>query len=121
MKKRLRSGDVPARAVFDLALAASLLVSTGCKGSSDSGGVGGSFPVDAGACAPDPLHTSLSAQGVAVNASGEIFMAGRPEALPPDLRTEDAIHRELTRALPANDPFWAQWIVTHRERYGHGR
>lgn len=41
------------------ALAASLLVATGCKGSSDGGGVGGSFPVDAGACAPDPLHTGL--------------------------------------------------------------
>jgi hypothetical protein len=46
-------------------LAASLLVSTGCKGSSDGGsaggasGVGGSFPVDAGACSPDPLHTGL--------------------------------------------------------------
>jgi hypothetical protein len=44
------------------ALAASLLVSTGCKGSSDgtsAGGVGGSFPVDAGPCALDPLHTGL--------------------------------------------------------------
>src|SRR5260221_1613998 len=61
-----------------VALGASLLVSTGCKeasggttsggttsggttsGGTTSGGVGGSFPVDAGACAPDPLHTGLA-------------------------------------------------------------
>jgi hypothetical protein len=45
-----------------VALGASLLVSTGCKGAADStsaGGVGGSFPVDAGSCTPDPLHTGL--------------------------------------------------------------
>jgi hypothetical protein len=45
------------------ALAASLLLSTGCKGSSESasaGGAGGSFAVDAGTCSPDPLHTGLA-------------------------------------------------------------
>jgi hypothetical protein len=41
------------------ALGASLLVSAGCGGSPSGAGVGGSFPVDAGACAPDPLHTGL--------------------------------------------------------------
>jgi hypothetical protein len=46
------------------ALGASLLVSIGCKGASGGAaaggsGVGGSFPVDAGSCASDPLHTGL--------------------------------------------------------------
>ena len=41
------------------ALVGSLLVATGCKGAAGSSGVGGSFPVDAGSCATDPLHTGL--------------------------------------------------------------
>jgi hypothetical protein len=39
-------------------------------------------------------------------------------ALPENLRIEAGIHRELTRVLPDQDPFWARWIVTHRERHG---
>jgi hypothetical protein len=44
------------------------------------------------------------------------FMAGRKGELPRELRTEKAIHRELTRLLPAHDPFWAQWVVEARRR-----
>jgi hypothetical protein len=44
------------------------------------------------------------------------FMAGRRAELPRGLRTEKAIDRELTRVLPAHDPFWVQWIVAARRR-----
>ena len=60
----------PLGAVLLAALGASLLAATGCSSSPDatgaggpattgSSGVGGSFPVDAGTCAMDPLHTGL--------------------------------------------------------------
>jgi hypothetical protein len=45
------------------------------------------------------------------------FMAGRLEKLPEDLTTSDAIHAELVRLLPDQDPFWPQWIL-HRRRQG---
>lgn len=45
------------------------------------------------------------------------FMAGRLEKLPQDLTTADAIHAELVRLLPDQDPFWPQWIL-HRRRQG---
>jgi hypothetical protein len=50
------------RGAITTALGAALLASIGCKGASGGAGgdgVGGSFPVDAGSCAPDPLHTGL--------------------------------------------------------------
>lgn len=43
-------------------------------------------------------------------------MAGRIDDLPDDLKTEDAIHRELTRLLPDQDEFWPQWIVERERR-----
>lgn len=45
------------------------------------------------------------------------FMAGRHDKLPQDLTTADAIHAELVRLLPDQDPFWPQWIL-HRRRQG---
>lgn len=45
------------------------------------------------------------------------FMAGRLEKLPQDLTTADAIHAELVRLLPDQDPFWPRWIL-HRRRQG---
>jgi hypothetical protein len=45
------------------------------------------------------------------------FMAGRLEKLPETLTTSDAIHAELVRLLPDQDPFWPQWIL-HRRRQG---
>ena len=45
------------------------------------------------------------------------FMAGRIDKLPDDLRTADAIHAELARVLPDQDPFWPQWIL-HRRKQG---
>lgn len=44
------------------------------------------------------------------------YMAGRHAELPADLRTEDAIHRELTRLLPDQDHFWPRWIVQRESR-----
>jgi hypothetical protein len=45
------------------------------------------------------------------------FMGGRLEKLPEDLTTSDAIHAELVRLLPDQDPFWPQWLL-HRRRQG---
>jgi hypothetical protein len=43
------------------------------------------------------------------------YMAGRPAALPEDLKTADQIDRELKRLLSDQDKFWPRWVV-HRER-----
>lgn len=39
------------------------------------------------------------------------FMRGDVSALPDDLRTLEAIDRELRRVLAGHDPFWPRWIV----------
>lgn len=44
------------------------------------------------------------------------FMAGRLDRLPDELTTADAIHAELARVLPDQDPFWPQWIIDRRRR-----
>ena len=39
------------------------------------------------------------------------FLADRPDRLPKDLNTREAIYAELTRTLAPEDPFWPRWIV----------
>ena len=50
-----------ATAMLALALGASLLVSTGCKGDPDRTAAGGAASTDPGSCNPDPLLTNLPA------------------------------------------------------------
>ncbi len=46
--------------------------------------------------------------------AAEAYMRGDSENLPPDLRTQEAIHQELSRLVPGHDPFWPRWIVSIR-------
>jgi hypothetical protein len=47
---------------------------------------------------------------VAIQAAKD-FMIGRTDRLPAELQTQEAIHEELKRTLPGQDPFWPRWIV----------
>ncbi|MFT3769903.1 MAG: AAA family ATPase [Minicystis sp.] len=44
------------------------------------------------------------------------FMRGDTGSLPAGLDTAEAIHRELTRVLPDQDPFWPRWIFERWRR-----
>lgn len=43
--------------------------------------------------------------------AAESFMRNEAGANPPQLRTLEAIHTELKRLLPGDDPFWPRWLV----------
>lgn len=43
-------------------------------------------------------------------------MRGERDGLPEHLRSKEAIHKELLRVLPGDDPFWPRWIVRHMEQ-----
>lgn len=47
---------------------------------------------------------------VAIQAAKD-FMVQRTDRLPDSLRTKEAIHADLMRTLPGQDPFWPRWIV----------
>ena len=47
---------------------------------------------------------------IAIQAAKD-FMVGRHERLPAHLQTKEAIHQELKRTLPGQDPFWPRWMV----------
>ncbi len=47
--------------------------------------------------------------------AAEAWMRRDHEELPPDLASQEAIHRELLRVLPGHDPFWPRWIVDREE------
>lgn len=49
--------------------------------------------------------------------AAEAWMRRDFGALPDDLKTPEAIQKELERLLPGHDPFWPRWIVT-TERVG---
>jgi hypothetical protein len=44
--------------------------------------------------------------------AAEAFMRGDQAALPKALASKAAIHKALTRLLPAHDHFWPRWIVS---------
>ena len=43
--------------------------------------------------------------------AAEAWMRGDADDLPADLASQEAVHRELLRVLPGQDPFWPRWIV----------
>lgn len=47
--------------------------------------------------------------------AAEAFMRGDQAALPKSLDSKAAIHKALTRLLPAHDHFWPRWIVSTRQ------
>jgi hypothetical protein len=52
--------------------------------------------------------------------AAEALMRGDAAVLPSDLRSQEAIDRELRRVLAGHDPFWPRWIV-HSRAEGNGR
>ena len=49
--------------------------------------------------------------------AAEAYMREDADALPPDLRTREAIHQRLVDVLADHDPFWPRWVV-HTEKDG---
>jgi hypothetical protein len=47
--------------------------------------------------------------------AAEAFMRGDKAALPKGLDSKTAIHKALTRLLPAHDHFWPRWIVSTQQ------
>lgn len=43
--------------------------------------------------------------------SAEAFIRGDKKELPEDLKTKEALTKELKRVLPSLDPFWPRWII----------
>jgi hypothetical protein len=52
--------------------------------------------------------------------AAEAFMRKDYKELPEDLRTEEAIHRELCRVLADQDKFWPRWILSNKKVRGTG-
>ena len=50
--------------------------------------------------------------------AAEALMRGAP-ALPKGLDSKAAIHKALTRLLPAHDHFWPRWIVATQQVPGN--
>lgn len=50
--------------------------------------------------------------------AAEAHMRGEASELPPELSTEEDIHRELIRVLPDQDRFWPRWIVRRDRQAG---
>jgi hypothetical protein len=50
--------------------------------------------------------------------AAEAFMREDRAALPKGLDSRAAIHKELTRLLPAHDHFWPRWIVATKQMPG---
>ena len=57
------------------------------------------------------MRQARSREAEAAIEAAEALMRGDTDALPPDLRTREAIHQKLVEALPDHDPFWPRWIV----------
>lgn len=58
------------------------------------------------------LRQARSKQAEDAIEAAEAWMRKDFGALPDDLKTPEAIQRELERLLPGHDPFWPRWIVT---------
>lgn len=65
------------------------------------------------------LEQARSLQAERAVEAAEAFMRGEA-GLAPGLDSKAAIHRALTRLLPAHDHFWPRWIVTTQAK-GNGR
>lgn len=57
------------------------------------------------------LAQARSREAEAAIEAAEAFLRGDAAALPPGLRTRDAISQELRSLLSGLDPFWPRWIV----------
>lgn len=60
------------------------------------------------------LRQARSREGELAVEAAEAFMRGERDSLPSELKTKDAIHQALLRALPGLDPFWPRWIIEAR-------
>jgi hypothetical protein len=58
------------------------------------------------------LEQARSEEAESAIEAAEAFMRGDVGALPPKLKSQRSIHRELQRLLAADDVFWPRWIVT---------
>jgi hypothetical protein len=43
--------------------------------------------------------------------AAEAYMGNQAEGMPEHLQTRQAIHRELLRLLPGDDPLWPRWLA----------
>lgn len=61
------------------------------------------------------LHQARSAEAERAIEAAEAWMRGDKAALPAELKTQAAIHRELQRVLAGHDEFWPRWLVETRQ------
>lgn len=57
------------------------------------------------------LEQARSKEAETAIEAAEAFLRGDTAALPPNLKTKEAITTELKRVLSGLDPFWPRWIV----------
>jgi len=60
------------------------------------------------------LKEARSREAEDVLGAAESYMAGDISVQPEDLRTREAIQKEMRRVLPGDDPIWARWLIKTR-------
>lgn len=61
------------------------------------------------------LQQARSIEAETAIEAAEAFMRGDFDALPKQLQTKDAIHKQLVKVLPSHDRFWPRWIVNTKD------